>query len=449
MRYLTLKIMAVFCVLIASFFGCKWQTWFGNPAEATYTTSSIPNRIMLSLGEDADFDRAISWRCDTLISKAFTRLVEHATQDTLNIEASGTIVSSLGGKSAFYRSDIKNLRTGNYSYQVVNGEKESAWQDFSIGKKDDSLSFLYLGDIQDEIDGLSDTIFSHINKKYPNLDFWNFVGDNIERPMDIYWDEFYSSGENIFNKMPIISCPGNHEYYKAFFKILDDRWIHYWPLPKNGPKFFKGRACHWEIENACIISIDTDGVQGIGTYFSQFYWAKDILENTDKKWKIVFLHHPLRSAGEGRSTLIIKTLFNNMLIRNGVDLVLQGHDHSYSRYTNKEDGIQKIPAYIESACSHKFYDIIIDDEADRLGSSLKLYQIIDIKGDKLTFKSYTIDDVLYDAFSIENKDNKKIFIDEKPNTLEKLEPTEKMKSPKNKSKLKSYYKDVEKRHKRK
>lgn len=448
MRYLTLKIIAGFCILIASLFGWKWHTWFGNPTELKYTTINTPNRIMFSLGEDADYDRLVSWRCDTVLTGGWTKLVELSTNDTIVQTVKGKIVSSPGGKSAFYRAKFKNLRRGKYKYQVGNEDRASEWKDFVINKTDNNLSFLYLGDIQDEVGGESDSIFKHINNRYPNLDFWMFAGDAIERPLDIYWNEFISSGEGIFDRKPIIACTGNHEYYKGLFKVLDNRWKHYWPLPQNGPNFFEGRACYWEMENACIISLDTDGVQGMATYFSQYYWAKKILEKTDKSWKIVFLHHPLKSAGKGRSTIIMRTLFKKMITELGVDLVLQGHDHSYSRYTTLENEVKKTPVYVVSSCSRKSYDIVIDEEADRLASKMKLYQVIDVNKDRLSYKSYTINDELYDSFSIEKNGESKTFVEERPNTKEQLYPTSRLYKKKNKDKLEDYMEDVRERHRR-
>lgn len=447
MRYLTLKIIALFCVLLALLCGCKWHTWFGNPKEMSYVCPNTPNRIMLSLGEDADFDRAISWRCDSVLSKGWIELNELSTHIKKMYPASGKIIKSPGGKNAFYRVNLKNLRCGDYRYKLTNGNKESEWYDFSVNEKDEDCSFVYLGDIQDNINGISDTIFRHINNRYPNLDFWMFAGDAIERPLEKYWKEFSSSGKDLFDQKPIIACTGNHEYYKACFKILDNRWKYYWPLPQNGPIFFKGRACHWEIEDATIISLDTDGIQGLGTYSSQYYWARRLLKASTKKWKIVFMHHPLKSAGEGRTTFIMKTLFQNMLTDQGVDVILQGHDHSYSRYTNKVDGVQSTPAYVVSTCSRKNYDISIDEDADRLGSSLKLYQIINIKKDTFSYKSFTINDVYYDGFSIVRHDSIKVFKDENPNTFEHLEPTSRLKKKKHADELRSYLEDVAERRK--
>ena len=446
MRRTSFKIFIIFCLLVAILFGWKWNTWFGNPIELPYETPNHPDRIMLSLGENADTDRAISWRCDTLLADSWVYLVNQTNKDTSKFKAQGTIVSSPGGKNTFYRCDLKQLQISDYSYQVVTNQIASKWFNFSINDKDDAFTFAYLGDIQDKVDGVSDTIFNHINKEYPDLDFWLFVGDMIERPLDKYWNTFFNSGDAIFNQKPIIACTGNHEYYKALFKKLDKRWVHYWPLPTNGPKAFEGRACHWEIENACIVSLDTDGVQGIRSYNSQYAWAKEILKNTTKTWKIVFLHHPIKSAGAGRSTIIMETLFKKLMVNQGVDIVLQGHDHSYSRYSTKKDDAKTFPIFVSSTCSPKVYDISIDDDADRLGSSINVYQIIDITKDKLNLKTFTLDDQYYDGFSITKDKQGKSFVEEMPNTPESLEPSPRFIRKKSEKEIEEYYLEVKERH---
>jgi len=445
MRYLGLKIFAGLIILVAALFIWKWNTWFKKYPEADYICPNSPNRIIQSLGANADYDRAISWRCDTVPHKSFLELYDIENGVKKILPAKHKKVSTMGGKNVFYRVDLKNLQAKDYKYRVQTGDKYSKWYKLSLNKVNNKVRFAYLGDIQDLVGGVSDTIFRHINRRFPKLDFWMFGGDCVERPMDKYWNEFILAGDSIFQNKPVIACTGNHEYIKALFKILDKRWKYYWPLPKNGAKLFKGRVAHWEIEDACIVSLDTDGVQGLATYFSQYYWAKRIFKETDKKWKIIFMHHPIKSAGKGRSTIIMSTLFANMLEEMKVDLILQGHDHSYSRYITKEDGKLSTPVYVESSCSRKFYDVVIDEEADRLGSSIKLFQILDISKDTLQYKSYKLSDEIYDSFKIIKTDKGIKVIDENPKTKEHLVPTHRIK--RKKTKLEEYLKEASNRNK--
>ena len=43
----------------------RWYTWFGNIPEPAYTTANMPQRILLTLGNEGEFSRIISWQCDT------------------------------------------------------------------------------------------------------------------------------------------------------------------------------------------------------------------------------------------------------------------------------------------------------------------------------------------------------------------------------------------------
>lgn len=423
----------------------KWKTWFKNPKESNYVCENAPNRIMLSLGENADNQRSISWRCDTVVKKSWAKLICHNNSDTIVYKPKGKLIETKAGKNAFYRVDFNNLTEGKYSYQVGNLESKSKMFQFTILPKDNQFTFAFIGDVQDSIGGKSDSIFKAINQTYPDLDFWMMAGDVIKRPLDKYWKEFYRMGDSLFQSTPMISSPGNHEYYKGLYKRIDKRWMNYFPMPKNGPKWFKGRACHWEIEDACIVSLDTDGVQGFYSYWQQFYWAKNILNSTNKTWKIVLMHHPIKSDSYGRSTFLMKTLFEKLVERQNVDLVLQGHNHSYSRYTSKNKKQRSAPVYVCTSLSPKFYDISVDFKADRLGVGKKFYQIVDITNNKLSFKTYQTNHKLYDAFSIQVTDKGKQFIDQTPDIPESIKATKLFYERKSKEEIEQYEIKVQKR----
>ncbi len=90
-----------------------------------------------------------------------------------------------------------------------------------------------------------------------------------------------------------------------------------------------------------------------------------------------------------------------------VDIVLQGHDHTYGRGINmpvgqsrkKPDG----PIYVVSVSGPKMYDIGLQNWMDRAASNTQLYQVITVDHDKLAFKAYTVNGDVYDAFDL-NKD---------------------------------------------
>lgn len=417
--YIILFILAGVAILLI----VKWHTWFVNPPETAYTTPDTQDRIILSAGEDATTTRRISWRCGTQRTDAHAEIVRESDTDTIRIEAKGDVISSRAGLSAFYNVEIPDLQAGStYHYRLINGNRHSSWYSFQISPKDSPLSFIYLGDIQDKLTGNTGTIFKNIHQRFPDVDFWACVGDVIERPTDKYWSYWFGTMDNITQHMPILVATGNHEYLKGVIKTLDPRWTHTFSFPENGPGSFKGRSYFVNYKDLCFITIDTDGIQGIASLWQQRAWLKKVLENSDKKWKIVMMHHPVYSVRNGRNNIFFRYAFRPLFEEYNVDLVLQGHDHGYSRISTKEEnGEERTPVYIVSTCSPKHYDVSLTSRHDKLGSAISLYQHIQIAGDSLSYRSFTVADSLYDDILIVHKDGKNQVTDNARGIPEQLE----------------------------
>src|SRR5690606_34260636 len=115
-----------------------------------------------------------------------------------------------------------------------------------------------------------------------------------------------------------------------------------------------------------------------------------------------------------------------------VDLVLNGHDHTYARtgdvgdmteYENVPSGYQQAydpdigTVYVVSVSGPKMYDITKGSYAKRVAEDTQLYQIIEIDDAELKYKAYTATGELYDAFTLEKREGQ-------PNRLRELLPPE-------------------------
>lgn len=395
--------IALFTILIAATILVIWKRniWFGNPPEAAYTTSQAPERILLTVGENGDTQRNVSWLCDTILTQGNIEITQEGSKDTLHLHATGAIVKSRSGKSAFYKVQLSGLVPGkSYAYRVHNNALASRWFSFHMPKTEDNQSFVYVGDNQDYENGNSHQLFQNIHKRYPNVAFWALGGDIIERPTNAYWSYWYSTMDSIAGQVPLIAATGNHEYLKGITKTLDSRWTYSFFNPENGPNGFIGRSYYVDFKDICFIVIDSDGIQGPVSLYNHRVWLKKILSATTKKWKIVMMHHPVYSVREGRSNYYVRWTFKPLFEKYGVDIVLQGHDHGYSRITTKNGQKKQTPVYIVSSCSPKFYVIGFDQVHDRLGSNIQLYQHIAIQNDTLKYQAFTQDGQPYDDLAI-------------------------------------------------
>ncbi len=104
----------------------------------------------------------------------------------------------------------------------------------------------------------------------------------------------------------------------------------------------------FDINNAHFVSINSeipyDFDSGYKLEFQE--WLSRDLKNTDKRWKIVYLHRPLYCSFDsdyhcGSSAAKMRELVEEILLENHVDLILAGHIHNYERlysvYDSKVD----------------------------------------------------------------------------------------------------------------
>ena len=63
----------------------------------------------------------------------------------------------------------------------------------------------------------------------------------------------------------------------------------------------------------------------------QTKYLEEKLKNCTAKWKIVTCHHSVFSPAKGRNFQFARDHWKPLLDKYNVDLVLNGHDHTYAR----------------------------------------------------------------------------------------------------------------------
>jgi hypothetical protein len=105
-----------------------------------------------------------------------------------------------------------------------------------------------------------------------------------------------------------------------------------------------------------------------------------------------------------------------------VDLVLQGHDHTYARgfVENEGKGLTVVndagTVYAVSVSGPKMYESKDQEWMVRRGEYTQLFQIITVSKDSISYGAYTPIGTLYDAFELIKKDGKKQLINKMPDT---------------------------------
>jgi PKD repeat protein len=156
-----------------------------------------------------------------------------------------------------------------------------------------------------------------VSEAVERKDFSLFLGDVVNNGMTWPdWDNFYSYGDNFISNNLTFHVRGNHDVGFIFNNNLVN--------PGNGSYYA------FTFGNAVFIGLDDIFND---TWSEQTVFIDSVFRNnTDKTWRFVFFHSPFYSGGEhgGEMDELFSSwwqLFDNY----GVDMIFNGHEHSYAR----------------------------------------------------------------------------------------------------------------------
>ncbi|MDN3593296.1 hypothetical protein [Zunongwangia endophytica] len=132
------------------------------------------------------------------------------------------------------------------------------------------------------------------------------------------------------------------------------------------------------------------------------------------------------STAEGRDNWELREAIKPLIDKYKVDLVLQGHDHTYARGfpENKGKGLTVVKdigtVYAVSVSGPKMYESKDQNWMVRRGEYTQLFQIITVAENSISYGAYTPIGTLYDSFKIIKKNGKKKLINMMPKTPTRL-----------------------------
>ena len=170
----------------------------------------------------------------------------------------------------------------------------------------------------------------------------------------------------LFEQLPIVCTPGNHEYRKGVVKRLPDLWYSVFPQPHNGPYRFLGTTFYVDFPDLRLIAIDTNGLQRLSDYTIVNTWVRKALQEAGDRFTVVMMHHPVYSASSGRQNPFVNLTFRRVL--QDADIVFAGHDHNYAR---------RLP-FIVTNSAKKFYLSKVNPKDTRICSGKQLYNIVTV-----------------------------------------------------------------------
>ncbi|MFC5408829.1 fibronectin type III domain-containing protein [Larkinella bovis] len=411
-----MNVRPTFLSVIAGFLlSCGTSPFVAAQVHKDYLPSAYPDRLTLGWQGNPATSQSVNWRTDSTVTRAVGAIVE--AEPSPELDSKATLVEGttervkLDGTTKLYHTvQFKNLKPGTkYNYRVGNGTIWTEWFQFTTAH--DSavpFSFIYFGDAQNDIRSLWSRAIRGAYSTMPKSAFMIHAGDLITTSnADWQWGEWFEAGGWINGMVPTLATPGNHEYFKDDDnqRKVSRHWRPSFVLPENGPDRLKETAYYMDYQGVRFVSLDSQGALLDSTVLdAQADWLVKVLSNNPNRWTIVTHHHPIYSTKSGRDNDEWRAKMEPIYKKYKVDLVLQGHDHTYGRGLNMPLGKSRKfpdgPVYVVSVSGPKMYDIGLQDWMDRAASNTQLYQIISIDGGKLLYQSYMVTGDLYDAFEL-------------------------------------------------
>lgn len=419
------KSIAIAALLIAA--------TFTNTQAQDFDPKPFPDRVILTWKGNTAVSQTVTWRTDTTVagSKAQIKAEDSspALEDAITTyDADSRLLS--GGKNyataKYHNVTFNNLKPGTvYAYRVGAGEHWSEWFQFTTASDQDKpFSFIYLGDAQNDIRSKWSRVIRRAFSHEPDARFIIHTGDLINRSNnDKEWGEWHYGGGFINGMVPSMPSPGNHEYVRDEKRklILDPHWGVQYTLPGHGPAGLEESVYYIDYQNVRVISLDSQMIiLDEASAKVQYEWLEKVLKENTKLWTVITFHHPIFSTAKSRDNKEFRERFKPLFDKYHIDLVLQGHDHTYSRGQNLPRGLSgreaSGPVYLVSVAGPKMYKV---DGAKWMNVSLEntqLFQVIHVDGGNLKFQAYKTSGELFDAFSLKkiNREKAAEFTDLNP-----------------------------------
>ena len=405
------------------------------PAVALPSTAwaqTTPERVLLSPTADPATSQHVTWRAEDLDEGARLEIAPvRGASSTALVPAEHT------GQTAdrqYYRVTLTDLTPDTeYRYRVVPGEGAAGrWQSFTTAATDAvPFDFLYFGDIQNNIGPEAAPVVRAALSAEPDAELAVHAGDLIDHAEnDSQWGEWYDAfGPAATGGINHVTTPGNHEYAS---NALSGHWNLQFPGAGNGPEEgvdLSETVHRTDYQGVRFIGLNSNyrdaDVDDVDAWLEeQTEWLVQALSENPNEWTVVTFHHPLFSNSPGRDNEPLRRAWLRVLEEYDVDLVLQGHDHSYSRGNLVENRTEDPhahtgPVYVVAVTGPKMYEASDANwtshgaEARVQVADTQTFQSVSVDGSTLEYVSTTADGEVVDAFTIVKGEDGKLVTDDR------------------------------------
>ena len=421
-------------------------------AQQLYGATPSPDRVVLTISGDPRTSISVNWRTSADVKQGLVEIAEATPGPDFPKQAERTAATrqrldSDLGPAHYHSHTWTDLTPGTkYAYRVgsLAGNWTEWYQFTTAAAEDEPFSFVYFGDAQNNIRSMWSRVVRQAYQDAPRSAFLLHAGDLVNSAeSDSEWGEWFHAAGWLNAQTPVIAVPGNHEQKRRLIlKSLSRHWRPTFTFPENGPSGLEETCYTFTYHNLRVIALDSNR-----SLVKQTAWLEQTLAKNESTWVICTFHHPIYSTGKGRDNPLLRAAWKPLFDRYKVDLVLQGHDHTYGRtgfkvpsvlplqvpveagepeeeptgepeidaregsghVENVPTGVQAVDqqsgtVYVVSVSGPKMYHHTRMEFMRRVAEDTQLYQVIHIDGPTLRFEARTAIGQLYDAFELRKRD---------------------------------------------
>ncbi|GMA33397.1 GH92 family glycosyl hydrolase [Litorihabitans aurantiacus] len=408
--------------------------------------TGTPDRVILTVPEDPSTSQYVTWRSTSpLPIDGRVEIREGGLTDTgapvRTVDAVEKPERTLNGyPSRSHSAKLTELTPSTtYSYRVGAADRWSGWQEFTTASAQaDPFTFLYFGDAQEGIDTVWHDSVDAAWEAAPDARLSVYAGDMTNTStVEKEWDDWLGGiGERAWSTNAV-PTPGNHEVGpEPFMEHYLDTFEHdaNGPVASDAGRFAPTYGAHLaRVLKDTVYFSDYQGVRfvtlnanrddicpiarpaGLAAYdcnvartawmTMQATWLDRVLQENPHDWSVVTAHQPVYSTGISGNGLRDEANWRQHILpvleTNDVDLVLQGHDHTYGRGFSSStatgiDGVSAGPVYVVSNAGAKQYTL--PSASDNIwtrnnatavvrAQDTSTFQKITVDGDTLTYSS--------------------------------------------------------------
>lgn len=237
-------------------------------------------------------------------------------------------------------SPVYSFKTG--AFGLGDGFEFAAFGDPQLGADSNQNSLSTSPDLKEDAAGWADTLSvlqSDASDDTLPLELLTSTGDQIESAnVESQWDAWFAP--NQIRTLPYAAAIGNHDSSDLGYK-------YHFSLPNNDVttpdlQTAAGGDYWYTYKGVLFVVINSNAQSSTKDPAHVAFVTKAVKANPTAKWRVVSYHHAIYSPASHANdsdNVARRPTYTQAFSELGINLVLQGHDHSYSRsYVLDNDG---------------------------------------------------------------------------------------------------------------